>query len=112
MNKAYQDFLAKVKATIQSNRNKAIKQVSRSLIDTYWEIGQQIIENQNKHGWGKSIVEQLSKDLQKDFPGRTGLSTRNLWHMRKFYEIYNDFSNLKQLVSEIPWGHHILIMQK
>lgn len=31
---------------------------------------------------GKSIVEQLSRDLQKEFSGIEGFSTRNLWDMR------------------------------
>lgn len=32
--------------------------------------------------------------------------------MRRFYETYKDFSNLRQLVAEIPWGHHLLILQR
>ena len=82
------------------------------MIVLYWEIGKQILESQEKEGWGKSVVEQLAKDLQNSFPAKTGFSARNLWFMRQFYETYCDFSNMKQLVSEIPWGHHILIMQR
>jgi len=57
-------------------------------------------------------VEQLSKDLQATYPGKTGYSTRNLWEIRRFYETYKNFPNMQQLVAEIPWGHHLLIMQK
>jgi hypothetical protein len=39
-------------------------------------------------GWGKSIVEVLSKELQKEFPGVQGFSARNLWNMRNFYLAY------------------------
>lgn len=111
-NENYQQFLARIKVTIQTNRNQAIRQLSRSLIHTYWEIGEQIVKNQKQYGWGKSIVEQLSKDLQKEFPGRTGYSTRNLWDMRRFYLTYHKFPNLRQPVAEIPWGHHLVIIQK
>lgn len=111
-NQAYETLLSNIKATIQSERTRAIQQLNRSLIQVYWEIGRQIVESQQQYGWGKNIVEQLSKDLQRDFPGKTGFSARNLWDMRRFYETYKDFSNLRQLVAEIPWGHHLVILQK
>ncbi len=109
---AYQQLLSQIKATIRAERTRAIQQVTRSLITAYWEIGRQIVESQEHHGWGKSIVEQLSKDLQRDFPGQSGFSARNLWDMRRFYETYKDFPNLRQLVAEIPWGHHLLVLQR
>jgi predicted nuclease of restriction endonuclease-like (RecB) superfamily len=112
INQAYQELLNNIKATIQSERTRAIQQLNRSLIQVYWEIGRQIVESQQQYGWGKNIVEQLSKDLQRDFPSKTGFSSRNLWDMRRFYETYKDFSNLRQVVAEIPWGHHLLILQK
>jgi predicted nuclease of restriction endonuclease-like (RecB) superfamily len=61
---------------------------------------------------GKSIVEQLAKDLQTTFPGNNGFSTRNLWDMRRLYERYSHYPNLRQAVAEIPWGHHLLILNK
>ena len=42
-----------------------------------------------------------------------GFSPRNLWFIKQFYETYvSESTDLKQLVSEIPWGHNILIMQR
>ncbi|MEO1262978.1 MAG: PDDEXK nuclease domain-containing protein [Bacteroidota bacterium] len=112
MDKAYLNFLERIKDTIQVERTKAIQNVNRSLIALYWEIGKQIIESQQEHGWGKSIVEQLSNDLRKAYPGKTGFSPRNLWDMRRFFDTYKGDPNLRQLVAEIPWGHNLLIMQK
>lgn len=108
----YPQLLQNIKETIQTERIIAIQKLNKSLILLYWEIGKIIVENQEKGGWGKSVVEQLAKDLQRSFPSKTGFSTRNLWFMRQLYETYKENSNLKQLVSEIPWGHHILIMQR
>ncbi len=108
----YKNFLDAVKQTISTERGRAIQQLTRSLITVYWEIGKLIVENQERDGWGKSVVEQLSKDLQREFPGKNSFSARNLWFMRQFYESYRDFPNLKQPVSEIPWGHNLLILQK
>lgn len=112
MDKAYFDFLEQIKETIKKERTRAIQQVNRSLINLYWEIGRQIVESQQVHGWGKSVVERLSKDLQEVFPHKSGFSPRNLWDMRRFFETYKDDPNLRQLVAEIPWGHHLVIMQK
>lgn len=112
MDKFYIDLLEQVKKAIRQERSKAIQQVNRTLIGLYWEIGRQIVESQEKHGWGKSVVEQLAKDLQSTFPNQTGFSPRNLWDMRRFFNTYKDDLNMRQLVAEIPWGHHLVIMQK
>jgi len=78
----------------------------------YWQLGKAIANKQEKLGWGKSVVEQLSKDLQKAFEGRRGYSTQNLWYMRQFYVEYHEDTNLQQLVGDIPWGQNLTIMSK
>jgi len=108
----YPKLLERIKTAIQAERSRAIQQLTRSLIIVYWDIGKLIVQSLENSEWGKGVVEQLSKDLQKEFPGKTGFSARNLRSMRQFYETYKDYSNMKQLVSQIPWGHHILIMQR
>lgn len=70
------------------------------------------MERQEKYGWGKAIVEKLARDLQREYENASGYSVQNLWYMRQFYMEYKDFSNLQQLVGEVPWGHNILIMSK
>ena len=112
MDKAYLQLLTDIKSTIREERTRAIRQLNRSLIAVYWEIGRHIAGSQEAHGWGKSVVEELSKDLRREFEGHSGYSARNLWDMRRFYITYKDFANLRQLVAEIPWGHHLLILQK
>lgn len=108
----YLQLLADIKIAIRTERTKAIRQLNRSLIGIYWDIGRRIVESQALYGWGKSIVEQLSKDLRADFHSEIGFSARNLWDMRRLYETYKDFPNLRQVVAEIPWGHHLVIMNK
>ncbi len=71
-----------------------------------------IVEKQQELGWGKSVVETLSRDVQQEFPSVTGFSPRNLWDMKRFYEQYADHENLRQRVAEIPWGHNLLILNK
>ena len=108
----YQSFLIEVKTTIRKTRLRVAHTVNHELIQLYWWLGKTITEKQARLGWGKSIVEQLSKDLQKTFDGRSGFSAQNLWYMRQFYLEYRDDLDLQQLVGQVPWGQNLAIMSK
>ncbi|MGM0648496.1 MAG: PDDEXK nuclease domain-containing protein [Bacteroidota bacterium] len=109
---AYQIFVADIKNRIRHAQYQALKKVNKELLSLYWDIGLSIKEKQESEGWGKSIVEQLSMDLQKEFPGMRGFSQANLWRMRSFYMTYHQAENLAPLVREIGWSHNLLIMEK
>jgi len=109
----YLDFLRQVVAEIKTARVNAVRQVNREMILLYWKIGEMIALKQITHGYGKSVVERLSVDLKTEFPGSSGFSPRNLWDMKRFFEAYRDQdTKLRQLVAELPWGHHLLILSK
>jgi len=109
---SYKATLKQIKKRIYESRYKAFKAVNTQLIKLYWDLGKAIVEKQEKEKWGKSVVEQLSKDLELEFEGIRGFSFRNLWRMRQFYLIYRGSEKLTQLVSEIGWSHNIVIMNK
>ncbi len=100
-NNQYIKLLNDIKQRITVARNTASSYVNRELILLYWDIGESIVERQKTEKWGKSIVEQLSKDIQKDFNGITGYSSDNLWKMRQFYLEYSNPEFLQQLVGEV-----------
>ena len=108
----YGHLLQSVKKQIQKSRIRAYRTVNKELIQLYWNIGKEISERQESEGWGKSVVKRLSNDLRMEFPGTSGFSSQNLWYMRQFYSEYKEFTNLQQLVGEIPWGHNLLILSK
>jgi predicted nuclease of restriction endonuclease-like (RecB) superfamily len=108
----YGGLLAEVKQRIRSAQYAALKAVNKELIALYWDIGRLIIERQQGESWGKSIVEQLAKDLRAEFPGISGFSARNIWRMRDFYLSYHADEKLTPLVAEISWSHNLVIMQK
>jgi predicted nuclease of restriction endonuclease-like (RecB) superfamily len=101
-----------VKQRIRSAQYEALKAVNREMINLYWDIGQMIFIKQQNYNWGKSVVEQLSKDLQTEFPGISGFSARNIWNMRSFYVTYSQNEKLQPLVAEIGWTHNIVILEK
>jgi len=87
-----------------------LKAVNRELLSLYWDLGEMIVRKQEIYRWGKSVVEQLAKELEKEFPGTRGFSAQNLWRMRSFYITYRGNEFLSPLVREIGWTHNIVII--
>ena len=112
INEESKDFIIDIKDKIRNSQYEAMKAVNQTLINLYWGIGQEIYNQQQEKGWGKSIVEVLSKEIQKDFPDVKGFSASNLWRMRNFYVTYSNAENLAPLVREISWSKNIAIMEK
>jgi predicted nuclease of restriction endonuclease-like (RecB) superfamily len=108
----YQAFVTDIKEKIREAQYNALKAVNYELIDLNWYIGSSIVEKQELYGWGKSVVENLSKDLQNEFPGREGFSAQNLWRIRKFFLTYQRNEKLAPLVREIGWSHNVVIFEK
>lgn len=108
----YPQLLAEVKERIRSAQYAALKAVNTELVGLYWDLGRLIVEKQEQSGWGKSVVERLSQDLRKEFPGVAGFSVQNLWYMRQFHLEYREHEKLQPLVGEIAWAHNLVIMSK
>lgn len=111
-NNNFTTFIKEMKSKIYSAKSKAILSANRLMIELYFQIGKEIVIKQDTFGWGKSVVEVMSKELKDEFGEKSGYSTQNLWYMRQFYLVYNDNTNLQQLVGDIPWGSNILIFSK
>lgn len=108
----YLDFKNEITSRIRSAQYEALKAVNKEMIALYWEIGRRITEQQTTLGWGKSVVENLSQDIQKEFPGIKGFGARNMWDMARFYAEYQSNEILQPLVAEISWSKHTVILTK
>ncbi len=108
----YGSLVDEVKELIHKKQYKVVQLINAETINLYWEIGKEIYRQQEENGWGKSIVQVLSKELQKEFPGAKGYSAANLWRMRNFYLSYRNSEKLAPLVREISWSNNIIIMEK
>ncbi len=87
--------MAQVKATIRVNAEKLLFN---------WQLGRDLVVKKAEERWGTGVVEQLSLDLQREFPGEKGFSTSNLWYMKKWYLFYASLltdKKLQQLVGEL-----------
>ena len=114
--------------------------VNVGTLTLYWNIGKSILQKQEQEGWGKQVIEQLSKDLISRYPDDRGYSKRNLGYMKSFAMQYPDFpflqvplAKLKELpilqatlaklegegkdfvqvpLAQISWYHHISLLPK
>lgn len=107
----YAAVLSALGGQIRSAQTRAALAVNRELVQLYWQIGRTILERTERAGWGTKVVQQLSIDLQREFPDLRGLSPRNLQYMQQFAAAWPDWEVAKQLVSQLPWGHNIALMR-
>ena len=116
----YKQWIGELKRRIRQSQIKAAVKVNTELLQLYWELGKDIVEKQKSARWGEGFLKQISQDLMTTFPQMNGFSVRNLQQICKWHSFYNlELINAKQLVSHlqqdffsVPWGHHILIMQR
>jgi predicted nuclease of restriction endonuclease-like (RecB) superfamily len=108
-NNKYFKVLEDIKTRIKTAQYKAVLGANKELMELYWNIGTIIIENTK---YGAKFIENLSRDIQLDFPDIKGFSVRNLNYMRRFAEIYTDFSKVQRGVALLPWRNNITIITK
>jgi predicted nuclease of restriction endonuclease-like (RecB) superfamily len=125
----YAPLLAEIKQRVQVARLKATLAASAELLALYWDIGQLILGRQRREGWGAKVIDRLSADLQKEFPGQRGFSPRNLKYMRAFAEAWPEMVIVhragaqtgskgkagvivQQGAAQLPWMHHCLLLDK
>lgn len=113
--KNYNLLLDKVAVMVQTHRIQAVQSVQTISNQLYWNIGELIIKKQEEFGWGKSIIESLSKDLPSLVGDGVSRSTRNLQFMRQLVLEYSNvkpadsiLSNVKQPVSHLEKNNQIL----
>ncbi len=109
---AYRQLVTDAVNRVRQGQIKALKAVNQEQIQLYWDLGKMIVERQELYKWGKSVVENLATDLQKEFQGMMGMSSRNLWRMRSFYLTYCSNEFLPPLVAEIGWTHNYIILER
>lgn len=107
--KEFKVILNNIKLEIKNTQRKTMMEVNSNLIMLYFRLGKIIEENSN---YGNRFVENVSKELNIEFPKIQGFSVRNLKYMKKFYNEYKDDLKVQQLVAQLPWGHNIILIDK
>lgn len=100
----YAAWIAEVKHRYRSAQVKAAVKVNAEKLLFNWQLGRDLVRKKAEERWGSGVVEQVSLDLQKEFPNEKGFSTSNLWYMKKWYIFYTDPDSqqkLQQAVREL-----------
>lgn len=135
----YGKLLDEIKNRIRQGQTRAMWAANSEMLATYWDVGRMISDRQDQEGWGAGVLPRLAKDLHNELPEIKGFSVTNLKLMVQFYKEYQDViaisqravgqlqatkkgqppvaqlddaEKVKQLVSQIPWAHNIVLMQK
>jgi predicted nuclease of restriction endonuclease-like (RecB) superfamily len=108
----YEEILQRAVAVIENARTSVARHLATTASNTYWEIGKLLHEKKLESKHGSEVVKRLSSDLKERYP-KMGMSPRNLWYMKTFYERYNGCDlKLQRSVALLPWSHNILILSK
>lgn len=120
-------FLERVASVLTNARKNAKTAVNLSMVYAYYEIGRQIVEEEqhgeNRATYGKQLIKELSAYLTKHF-GK-GFSVANLKNIRQFYKVYSTdqigetvFSQFENLPSVntgrkfyLSWSHYLVLMR-
>lgn len=108
----YAEWLTDVKARVHAAQQRAALAVNRELLAFYWRLGRDILERQQRHGWGAGIVDKIAADLRAAFPAMKGFSRANLMYMRAFAEAWPEADFVQQPVGQLPWGHNLVLLTK
>ncbi len=119
----YKSFITDIKSKISHTQIEIASKVNSALLMFYWELGEMIFLKQKETKWGSKFIEQMAKDLKKEFPTLKGFSRTNLFYIKKFYEFYSidekkdkivqlRVGQIDSIIFQIPWRHNIEIMNK
>lgn len=98
----YVEWIAELKHRYRSAQIKAAVKVNGEKLLFNWQMGRDLVQKKAEERWGAGVVEQVSLDMQKEFPESKNFSVRNLWYMKQWYLFYTEnMKKLKQLVSEL-----------
>lgn len=108
----YAPWLAHIKVRVQAARTRAVLAVNAEQVRLYWDIGQAILQNQTKEGWGSQIIRKLADDLRRELPDSKGFSYTNLRYMQRFAAEFPDWAICQQVVGKLPWGHILTLIEQ
>lgn len=97
-----------IKEIILQARQRVFRAANSTLLETYWLIGQTIVEDEQngnlKAEYGKATLKNLARQLTIDF-GK-GYDESNLRNMRTFYKAFPIRDTLRH---ELSWSHYRVI---
>ncbi|MBD5533831.1 MAG: DUF1016 domain-containing protein [Lachnospiraceae bacterium] len=98
----YTQWIHEIKERYRNTQIKAAVKVNSEQLLFNWLLGKDLVTRKAEEKWGTGIVEQVSLDMQNEFPHAKGFSTTNLWNMKKWFLFYSsNYEKLQLLVGEM-----------
>ena len=109
-----QQFFADIARILQTGRATAYRAVNAAMVETYWRMGQRIVEEEQqgreRADYGAALIVNLSRYLGESF-GK-GFSVANLRNFRQFFLTFPDIGQFAtHRVANVAWSHIRLIMR-
>jgi len=99
-----------IAAIIKQARQHVRQAVNKAMVQSYWQIGRQIVEREQqgkiRAAYGKQKMQMLSDRLTQEF-GK-GFDTRNLRNMRAFYMCFPIWNAVR---TELSWTHYRILIR-
>lgn len=106
----YQNLISQISETFKQGQQSATVSVNAHLVETYWKIGQYIVEyeqeGKKRAEYGKALLKNISKDLT--LVHGKGFSLSNMKRMRQFYIEYQKGAKPSHLLS---WSHYVELLK-
>lgn len=100
----------KIRGILEKARLNVVRAVNSAMVYAYWEIGREIIEEEQngkeRAEYGAELINKLSTRLTQNYGD--GFNERNLWYMKQFYLA---FPKVNALRAELSWTHYRLILK-
>lgn len=104
------ELAGRITAIIETARNRVRSVVDHEMVCAYWQIGREIVEDEQKGErraeYGKAQIRNLSRELTQ-LHGK-GFTESNLLTMRRFYLT---FPIQHALRAELSWTHYRLLLK-
>ena len=106
------ECLARVRAILQSGRRQALHTVNAVMVQAYWQIGREIVEEeqrgQDRAAYGTRLIDELAAALTKEYG--QGFIPRNLRYMREVYQAFPIWNALRSESHDLlSWTHYRLL---
>ena len=97
----YTNWIIELKQRYRNTQIKAAVKVNSEQLLFNWQLGRDLVIRKAEEKWGTGIVEQISLDLQAEFPNVKGFSARNLWNMKKWYTFYSTNDSFESTIRQL-----------
>ena len=98
----YVQWIHEIKQRYRNSQIKAAVKVNSEQLLFNWQLGRDLVIRKAQEKWGTGIVNQVSLDLQAEFPEAKGFSARNLWFMKQWYSFYTSKNGIISLIHNQP----------